>query len=103
MILDSVPIVALFVGAILIVMLPMEGGYRLGRMEHRRSKQEKESPVSAIAGAVLALLAFILAFTFGIASNRLDARKTRSGPPGCKATFCRNQTAPRPRGFSETI
>jgi len=73
--LDSVPILALFVATILIVMLPMEGGYRLGRMEHRLSKQEKESPVAAIAAAVLALLAFILAFTFGIASNRLDARK----------------------------
>ena len=75
MTLDAVPIVALFVTTILIVMLPMEGGYRLGRMAHRRSKQEKESPVSTIAGAVLALLAFILAFTFGIASNRFDARK----------------------------
>src|SRR5215510_4285338 len=75
MTLDSVPILALFVATIIIVMLPMEGGYRLGRMEHRLSKQEKESPVAAIAAAVLALLAFILAFTFGIASNRFDARK----------------------------
>ena len=75
MTLDAIPVVALFVTTILIVMLPMEGGYRLGRMAHRRSKQEKESPVSTIAGAVLALLAFMLAFTFGIASNRFDARK----------------------------
>jgi hypothetical protein len=62
MTLDAVPVVALFVTTILIVMLPMEGGYRLGRMAHHRSKQEKESPVSTIAGAVLALLAFMLAF-----------------------------------------
>jgi len=75
MTLDAVPVVALFVATILIVMLPIEGGYRLGRMAHRRSKQEKESSVSTIAGAVLALLAFMLAFTFGIASNRFDARK----------------------------
>jgi hypothetical protein len=72
---DAVPIVALFVATVLIVMVSTEGGYRLGRMAHRRWKEEKESPVSTIAGAVLALLAFILAFTFAIASNRFDARK----------------------------
>jgi Protein of unknown function (DUF4239) len=70
MTLDAVPVVALFVATILIVMLPMEGGYRLGRKAHRQ-----ESSVSTIAGAMLALLAFMLAFTFGIASNRFDARK----------------------------
>jgi hypothetical protein len=70
---DTIFLVSFFLGTILLVMLSIEGGYRLGRM--RRSQEEKEAPVSAIAGAVLALLAFILAFTFGIASNRFDARK----------------------------
>ena len=73
--LDSVPILALFASAIMIVMISIEGGYSLGPIFHRRSKQEKESPVSAVAGAVLALVAFMLAFTFGIAANRFDARK----------------------------
>src|SRR5262245_5812187 len=73
--LDAVPILALFVLAVLVVMTSIEGGYRLGRIFHRRSKQEKESPVTAVAGAVLALVAFMLAFTFGIAANRFDARK----------------------------
>src|SRR5262245_46570770 len=56
-------------------MISIEVGYRLRRMFHRRSKQEKESPASAVAGAVLALVAFMLAFTFGIAANRFDFRK----------------------------
>ena len=73
--LDAVPILALFAAAVVVVMISIEGGYRLGRIFHRRSKQEKESPVSAVAGAVLALVAFMLAFTFGIAANRFDARK----------------------------
>jgi hypothetical protein len=34
-----------------------------------------ESPVAAMGGAILGLVAFMLAFTFGIASSRLDARK----------------------------
>jgi len=73
--LDTIPILALFVAVTLVVMISIEGGYRLGLIFHRRSKQEKESPVSAVAGAVLALVAFMLAFTFGIAANRFDDRK----------------------------
>ena len=72
---DSIPIWALFVGTIIIVMLAIEAGYRLGRVAHRRSEDEKESPVSAIAGTILGLAAFMLAFTFGIVSERHDAKK----------------------------
>lgn len=72
---DDFEILAFFVGTIVLVMISIEAGYRLGLRAHRLSEQEKESPVSAIEGSVLALLAFILAFTFGVASNRLDARK----------------------------
>jgi hypothetical protein len=68
-------ILVAFLGTMLLVLLSIEGGYRLGRSRRRLSDPEKESPVSAIEGSVLGLLAFILAFTFGIASNRLDARK----------------------------
>jgi len=72
---DAIPIWVLFVGTILLVMGSIEAGYRLGRMVRRRSEDEKESPVSAIAGSVLGLVAFMLAFTFGIVSERYDARK----------------------------
>jgi hypothetical protein len=72
---DAVFVVALFAGTIVVVMASIEGGFLAGRIAHHRSEEEKESPVSAMAGAVLALLAFILAFTFGTASNRFDARK----------------------------
>ncbi|HTT13684.1 MAG TPA: hypothetical protein VMG60_22695 [Burkholderiaceae bacterium] len=68
-------IVGFFAGTVILVALSIEVGYRLGRRAHRRSQEEKESPVSAIEGSVLALLAFILAFTFGIASDRFDSRK----------------------------
>lgn len=72
---DAFIIVALFFGTAFVVMASIEAGYILGRLAHRRSSREKESPVSAVAGAVLSLLAFILAFTFGVASNHFDARK----------------------------
>ena len=72
---DNIPIEFLFAATTIVVMIAIEVGYRLGHSAHRRSEDEKESPVSAIAGTTLALLAFILAFTFGIVSDRYDSRK----------------------------
>ncbi len=72
---DSIPLWALFIGTIIIVIVAIEAGYRLGRAMHRRSDDEKESPVSAIASAILGLAAFMLAFTFGIVSERHDTKK----------------------------
>lgn len=72
---DSIPISALFFGTIAIVIGSIELGFRLGRVSRRKSEDEKESPVSAIAGSILGLLAFMLAFTFGIVAERFDNRK----------------------------
>jgi hypothetical protein len=72
---DTVPIWAIFAGTVGVVLAAIEVGYRLGHAMHRRSADEKESPVSAMAGAILGLTAFMLAFTFGIVSDRYDARK----------------------------
>lgn len=75
MTMDAVPVLAVFGGTILIVLLAIEVGYRMGCQARRRSRDEKESPVSAMAGSILGLLAFMLAFTFGIVADRYDARK----------------------------
>ncbi len=72
---DEIPLWLLFVGTVLIVVGTIELGYLAGKAARRRSEDEKEAPVSAIAGTVLALLAFILAFTFGIVSDRYDSRR----------------------------
>ena len=71
---DALFIGVLFAATILVVVAAIEGGFRLGRAIHQKSEDEKESPVSAIAGSILGLLAFILAFTFAIVSDRYDAR-----------------------------
>ena len=91
-------ILVFFVGTIVLVMISIEAGYRLGRLAHRHSELEKESPVSAIEGSVLALLAFILAFTFGIASNRLDARKelVRNEANWIRTVWYRSDFLPEP-------
>lgn len=73
--LDSIPIWILFTVTVLVVIISIDAGYKLGKIAHHWSEDEKESPVSGVAGAVLALVAFMLAFTFGIASNHFDSRK----------------------------
>jgi hypothetical protein len=73
--LDYCPLWGLFVATVAIVILSVEGGFRLGKYRRRRSDQEKDAPVGAIVAATLGLLAFMLAFTFGLAATRFDARR----------------------------
>jgi hypothetical protein len=73
--LDAIPIWMIFIATSALVLASIEAGYWLGGNAHRRSKDEKEAPIGGVVGAGLGLLAFILAFTFGIVSNRYDTRK----------------------------
>jgi len=71
----NVLIPALLVATIIVVVISIKVGHRLGHAAHLRRKDEKESPVSAISAAILGLLAFILAFTFGMVYERYETRK----------------------------
>lgn len=74
--LDSIPIWAFFAGTIFLVLISLEAGSLLGRFSHRKPEADKESSAASTASAgVLGLAAFIMAFTFGIVSDRYDARK----------------------------
>jgi hypothetical protein len=75
MIMDAIPLGVFFVGTIVMMVVANEVGQRLGNFVRLRSEDEKESSVSAIVGTLLGLIAFILAFTFGIVTNRYDDRK----------------------------
>jgi hypothetical protein len=71
----TITVLIFFFGTTALVLASVELGFRLGRAAHRRSEEEMESPAAAMAGAILGLVAFMLAFTFGIASSRFDTRK----------------------------
>jgi hypothetical protein len=71
-ILNSIPLWALTLATITAGFLSVEAGYRFGRM--RSPEPEKDSSVAGMVAATLGLLAFMLAFTFGLASSRFDAR-----------------------------
>src|ERR1700745_4512227 len=72
--LDALPLWALFISILLVVLLSVEFGYRLGKYRRARHEQEKQAPLGTMVGATLGLLAFILAFTFGLAAARFDTR-----------------------------
>ena len=72
---DALPLWALFIVILLVVLFSVEFGYRLGKYRRSRHEQEKEAPLGTMVGATLGLLAFVLAFTFGLAAARFDARR----------------------------
>src|SRR3954451_21116491 len=73
---DLIPIWAIIAITVVVVMLAIELGQRLGKVVRRRSPTEKDSPISALVGSILGLSAFMMAFTFGVVWNRYDAKKT---------------------------
>jgi hypothetical protein len=72
--LDVLPLWALLIGITLVILLSVEVGYRVGRFRGSRV-HEMETPVGEMVAATLGLLAFILAFTFGLAATRFDTKR----------------------------
>jgi len=73
--LDPLPVVAVFVLFAVIALVFYEGGFRLGRWWQARTPDEKEGPTDMLVGSILALMAFLLAVTMGMASDRFEARR----------------------------
>jgi hypothetical protein len=72
---QRLPLAAVFSLAVVVVLASLSIGYRLGLRRFKHVEKLDEGPIGSIVGAMLGLLAFILAFTFGIASSRFDVRK----------------------------
>ena len=73
--LDSLPILVVFAAFAIFTMICYEGGFRLGRWWQDREPGEQEGPTGMLVGSILALQAFLLAVTIGMASDRFDARR----------------------------
>lgn len=76
--LDSLPLWDLYVATIVITLLAVEGGQRLGKYRRQRPEPELEAPVGVKFGVTLGLLAFMLAFTFGLAASLFGRREALS-------------------------
>jgi hypothetical protein len=72
---DSLPIVGFFVLFTIVALITIEIGYRIGFWWQKRTSDEKEGPTTMIVGSLLALMAFLLAITMGMSSDRFDTRR----------------------------
>jgi hypothetical protein len=73
---NKLPLWGVFVLTLVICIGAVEAGAALARAALRQKKEkEPEGPLGSLVGAVLGLLAFILAFTFGMTASRFDARR----------------------------
>lgn len=103
--LDLVPLWIFFLLATAGSLLGVEGGYRIGSWRHAQAIDEKESSVTAMVGSILGLLAFMLAFTFGLASTRFDARRSAvlEEANAIGTTYLRARLLPEPQRSSARI
>jgi len=65
-----------FLVPLLTVLTALYLGQRYGIYSTKKSPELQHSAVGSVVGAVFGLLAFVLAFTFQIAANHYDARKS---------------------------
>lgn len=73
---DQIPLWAILLITTLILFTAAEIGFQLGKWRKRQSKDDEKAQAGTIMGAALGLLAFILAFTFGMAGSIHNARKS---------------------------
>lgn len=59
----------------IVLFFAFEGGVFLGKRHRLISEPKDRSPIGSIVAATLGLLAFLLAFTFGISASKFDDRR----------------------------
>ena len=73
--LDPIPILGVFLLFAVVALVAYEIGYRAGRWWQEKTPDEKEGPTGMLVGSIIALMAFLLAVTMGMASDRFDSRR----------------------------
>ena len=97
-VLDFLPLWALFPITVAVAVIAVELGYRVARYRLQHSKEENPAQVGGMVGATLGLLAFMLAFTFGLAGSRFEARRQvmLSEANAIGTTYLRAKMLPEP-------
>jgi hypothetical protein len=72
---DSIPVAVFSILFAIGTLACFEIGFRVGRWWQDRLPGEQEGPTDMLIGSILALMAFLLAVTMGMASDRFDARR----------------------------
>ena len=71
---SSLALSGVFIATVAVALLAFEAGLRLGRWRRRQPDPEPQQPILTLVASILSLCAFILGFTFGLASSHSDAR-----------------------------
>jgi hypothetical protein len=74
-VLDPVPVGVVFLLFTVVTFACFEVGFRLGVWWQAREPGEQEGPTDMLVGSLLGLMAFVLAITLGLATDRHDARR----------------------------
>jgi hypothetical protein len=95
--LDYLPLFAVFLVTFILLLVFNEIGFRIGR-RWQASGASPSPQTGAIMAAVLGLLAFMLALTFGSAATRFDARRQAvlNEANAIGTTWLRSQLLPAP-------
>jgi len=72
---DYLPLWATYLSVVLVIVASIYAGIRYAHWRKNHIDIEDESPINTLVGATLGLLAFMLAFTFGLTSSRFEAKK----------------------------
>ncbi len=72
---DGLPLVGVFFIAMFVVLASIATGFLTGRRRRRQGEPKGEGVIGSAVAAMLGLLAFILAFTFGTTASRYDTRR----------------------------
>ena len=73
---ESATLLSLYLATVALLMACSEVGLQVGRFNNRNVPEKDRKPLGVgVTGAVLGLLAFMLAFTFGSAATRFAERK----------------------------
>ncbi len=72
---DEISVLSVFLALAVGALLIFELGYRHGRWWQTRTPEEREGPTAMIVGSLLSLMAFLLAITMGMASDRFNTRQ----------------------------
>ena len=75
LVVDELPIWAFFLAFVVIALVVFQAGYLVGRWWQARTPDEKEGLTGMLVGSILGMLAFLLAVTMGMSSDRFDTRR----------------------------
>jgi hypothetical protein len=96
----SAPLWVIFALTAAIIVISIYSGILASGLRRKKATSQEDTPVDTIVGATLALLGFMLAFTFGFTAARYDTRKQflLDEANSIGTTFLRAGLLPEPHG-----